>query len=86
MAISPSLRDLTIGTPPQTAASNSKLTLFFSANKESLSPYLEINALFAVTTCFLFLRASNTIFLAGPSSPPISSITRSTSFDFAASK
>ena len=56
-AIKPSLIDLTIGTPPQTAASNSKLTLFFSAIFDKSSPYFAIKALFAVTTCFLFFKA-----------------------------
>ena len=86
LAIKPSFKDRIIGTPPQTEASNSKLTLFFSAILESWSPYLAINALFAVTTCFLFLRALNTNFFAGPSAPPINSIIKSTSFSFVASK
>ena len=41
----PSLIVRTIGIPPATDASNSKLTLFFSANSPSLSPCLEISAL-----------------------------------------
>ena len=56
LAIRPSFIDLIIGTPPQTAASNSKLTLFFSAIKDNWSPYLAIKALFAVITCFLFFN------------------------------
>ena len=46
----PSLIVLTIGIPPATDASNSKLTLFISANSPSLSPCFEINALFGVIT------------------------------------
>ena len=78
--------DLITGTPPQTDASNSKFTLFFSAILDSWSPYFAIKALFAVTTCFLFLSALKTSFLAGPSAPPISSIIKSTSFILVASK
>ena len=75
-----------IGTPPQTAASNSKLTLLYSAILESWSPYFAINALLAVTTCFLFFNAWKTNFFAGPSAPPISSTIISTSFNLVASK
>ena len=85
-AIKPSFKDLIIGTPPQTAASNSKLTLLFSAILDNSSPYFAIKALLAVTTCFLFLRALKTNFLAGPSAPPINSIIKSTSLIFVASK
>ena len=85
-AIKPSLRDLIIGTPPHTAASNSKFTLLSSAIFDNLSPYFAIKALLAVTTCFLFFRASNTNFFAGPSEPPISSIIISTLLDLVASK
>ena len=46
-----------IGTPPATAASYCKLTLFFSAILASSSPYFAIKALFAVITCFLFFKA-----------------------------
>ena len=77
-AINPSFIDLIIGTPPHTEASNSKLTLFFSAILDNLSPYFEIKALFAVTTCFFLFRAPKTNFLAAPSAPPINSITIST--------
>ena len=80
------MSDLIIGTPPQTAASNSRLTLFDSAILESLSPYLAISALLAVTTCFLFFNALKTSFFAGPSAPPISSTIMSTSFDLVESK
>ena len=45
-----SLIVLRIGIPPATAASNSKLTLFFSANFDKLSPCLAISALFGVMT------------------------------------
>ena len=45
-----------MGTPPQTDASNSKFTLFFSAIFAKSSPYFAIRALLAVTTCFLFLK------------------------------
>ena len=86
LAIKPSFKDLIIGTPPQTDASNSRLTLFFSAIFANWSPYLAIKALLAVTTCFLFLRASKTNFLAAPSEPPINSTTKSTSFILVASK
>jgi len=79
-AIKPSLRDLMIGTPPQTDASNSKFTLFFSAILDKISPYFAIKALLAVTTCFLFFNALNTNFLAAPSAPPINSTIRSTSY------
>ena len=85
-AIRPSFKDLIIGTPPHTAASNSKFTLFSSAILDSRSPYLAIRALLAVTTCFLFFSALNTNFFAGPSAPPINSMITSTSFDLVASK
>ena len=85
-AINPSFRDLIIGTPPQTEASNSKLTLFFSAIFAKWSPYLAINALFAVTTCFLFFKALKTNFLAGPSAPPINSTMMSIFLSFVASR
>ena len=75
-----------IGTPPQTAASNSRLTLFFSAIFASTSPYFAIKALFAVITCFLFFNDSKTNFLAIPSAPPISSIIISTSLILGADK
>ena len=84
--ISPSLIALIIGTPPATAASNSKLTLFFSATFDKKSPCFEIKALFAVTTCFLFFNALRTNFFAGPSDPPINSTIMSTSERFVASK
>ena len=83
--INPSLIDLIIGTPPATAASNSRFTLFFSASFDNSFPYLDIKALFAVTTCFLFLIELKTNFLAAPSDPPINSITISISFLFEAS-
>ena len=78
--INPSLITLMIGTPPATAASNSRLTCFFSANFANSSPCLEINALLAVTTCFLFLIELKTNFFAAPSEPPMSSTTISISF------
>ena len=84
--MSPSLIDLMIGIPPATAASNSRLTRLFSASFDNSSPYFEIKALFAVTTCFLFLIELNTSFFAGPSDPPINSITRSIFGLFEASK
>ena len=68
-----------IGIPPATDASYSRLTLFFSAKAASWSPYFAINALFAVITCFLFLRAEKTNFFATPSDPPINSTIMSTS-------
>ena len=82
----PSLMTLIIGTPPATAASNSRLTFFFSASFANSSPYFEINALFAVTTCFLFFIELKTNFFAAPSEPPISSTTISISGCFEASK
>ena len=82
----PSLIDLNIGIPPATDASNSKLTLFFSAISANLSPYFAIRALFAVTICFLFFKALKTNFFAGPSAPPISSTIKSTFLFFVASK
>ena len=78
-AIKPSFIERIIGIPPQTAASNSKLTLFFSAIFANWSPYFATRALFAVMTCFLFFKASNTNFLAIPSAPPINSTIISTS-------
>ncbi len=69
--INPSLMDLIMGTPPATAASNSRLILFFSANLDNSLPYFEIKDLFAVTTCFLFLRELKTNFFAAPSEPPL---------------
>ena len=85
-AIKPSLIDLIIGIPPQTAASNSKFTLFFSAILASWSPYLATKALFAVMTCFLFFNAAKTNFFAAPSAPPINSTIISISFDLVASR
>ena len=85
LAIKPSFKDLIIGTPPQTEASNSKFTLFFSAIFDNWSPYLAIKALLAVTTCFLFFKALKTNFLAGPSAPPINSTIKSTFLFFVAS-
>ena len=72
-AIKPCLIDLIIGIPPPTAASNNKLTSYFSDKTDKASPCFAINALFAVTTCFLFFNASKTILLAIPSAPPTSS-------------
>ena len=86
MAIKPSFKVLIIGTPPQTEASNSKFTLFFSAILASWSPYFAIRALFAVITCFLFFKALKTNFLAGPSDPPINSTIKSTSLSLVASR
>ena len=86
MANKPSFKVLIIGTPPQTAASYSKLTLFVSAILANWSPYFAINALLAVTTCFLFFKAAKTKFFAAPSAPPISSIIISTSVFLTISK
>ena len=72
--------DLITGIPPPTEASYSKFTLFFSAIRASLSPCFDIKDLLAVTTCFLFLRAKKTNFLAIPSEPPTNSTTTSISF------
>ena len=79
-AVKPSLISLTIGTPPATDASYSRFTLFFSAIRASSSPYFAIKDLFAVITCFLFLKAEKISFLATPSAPPTSSTIISTSF------
>ena len=68
-----------MGTPPATAASNSRFTLFFSANFDRESPCFDIKALFAVTICFLFLIELKTKFFAAPFDPPISSTTISIS-------
>ena len=75
-----------MGTPPQTAASNSRFTLFFSASNASWSPYFDIRDLLAVTTCFFFLIDWKISFFAGPSAPPISSMTISISASLDASK
>ena len=75
-----------MGIPPQTAASYSKFTLFFSAIFANWFPYLDISALLAVTTCFLFFSAENTNFFAGPSAPPINSTIKSISLILGASK
>ena len=86
LAIKPSFKDLIIGTPPHTAASNSRLTLFFSAILDNWSPYFAIKALLAVTTCFLFFSALKTNFFAAPSAPPINSTIISTLLDFVESR
>ena len=62
-----------MGIPPATEASNSKLTLFFSASFDNSSPCLAINALFGVITLILFFRANSTIFFDIPSARPIDS-------------
>ena len=79
LLVSPSLIDLIIGTPPHTAASYSKFTLFFSAILESKLPCLAIKALLAVITCFFLFKELNTRSFAGPSEFPISSTTISIS-------
>ena len=56
MVANPSLIVLKIGIPPATEASNSKFTLFFSANFDKWSPCFEIRALFGVMTCILFFN------------------------------
>ena len=66
--------------PPATDASNSRLTLFFSANLASLSPCFEMSALFGVITCILFFKACSIIFFEIPSDNPIASINISTFF------
>ena len=66
----PSLIVLRIGIPPATDASNSRLTLFFSANLDRLSPCLAINALFGVITLIFFFKAISTIFFEIPSDRP----------------
>ena len=62
----PSLIVLKIGMPPATDASNSRLTLFFSARFDKSFPCLEIKALFGVTTCILFFKAVSTTFFDTP--------------------
>ena len=69
---------LIVGVPAQTADSNNNFTLFFLASFMSSSPCSKITALFAVTTCFPELRASNIKSLA-VSTPPINSTRTSTS-------
>ena len=76
----PSLIVLRIGIPPATAASNSRLTLFFSASLDKLSPCLAISALFGVITFILFFKAFSTIFFEMPSDKPIVSNKISISF------
>ena len=75
LVANPSFKVRNIGIPPHTEASNSKLTLFFSASNDRWSPCLEIKALLAVITCFLFFKAFSTIFFDIPSDKPINSIT-----------
>ena len=69
----PSFIVLRIGIPPATDASNSKLTLFFSASLASSSPCFAIRALFGVITLTLFLKACSTTFFEIPSDCPIDS-------------
>ena len=69
----PSLIVLRIGIPPATDASNSKLTLFFSASLASASPCLAIKALLGVITLTLFFKACSTTFFEMPSDWPIDS-------------
>ena len=59
--------------PPATDASNSKLTLFFSASFAKSLPCLEIRALFGVITWILFFNAVSTTFLEIPSDKPMTS-------------
>ena len=67
----PSLIDLNIGIPPATDASNSKLTLFFSASFANSLPCFEIKALLGVITWILLFKAVSTTFLEIPSDKPI---------------
>ena len=67
----PSLIDLIIGTPPHTAASYSKFTLFFSAILDNKLPCLAIKALLAVITCFFLLKELNTRSFADPRFPQV---------------
>ena len=69
----PSLIDLSIGIPPATDASNSKFTLFFSANLARESPCLAIKALLGVITFIFFFKACSTTFFEMPSDWPIDS-------------
>ena len=69
----PSLIVLKIGIPPATEASNSRLTLFFSASLARLSPCLAISALLGVMTCIFFLSAVSTTFFEIPSDTPMHS-------------
>ena len=50
-----------IGIPPATAASYDKANEFILANSNNSFPWLAINALFPVTTCFLFFNAVSII-------------------------
>ena len=69
----PSLIVLNIGIPPATEASNSKFTLFFSANLDNSSPCFAISALLGVMTWALLFNAVSTIFFEIPSDKPIHS-------------
>src|SRR6266566_2941416 len=70
---------LMTGMPPATAASKASATPAFSASAASRVPCSAINALLAVTTCFLCLSALSITLSATPSAPPISSTTTSIS-------
>jgi len=69
----PSLIDLNIGIPPATDASNSKLTLFFSASFANSLPCFEIKALLGVITWILLFKAVSTTFFEIPSDKPMAS-------------
>ena len=76
---SPSVSALTTGTPPATAASKRSATPAASAASASAWPWRASIALFAVTRCLPPAIAASAVARAGPSSPPITSTTRSTS-------
>ena len=73
LVASPSLIVLSIGMPPATEASNSKLTLLSSASFPKWSPCFEISALLGVITCILFFKAVSTTFFDMPSDNPMAS-------------
>ena len=64
---------LSTGIPPATDASNSKLTLLFSASWDKVLPCFEIRALLGVITWVPLFRAASTIFFEIPSDCPIAS-------------
>src|SRR5207302_9057332 len=70
---------LITGMPPATAASKASATPASSARAASRVPFSAINALLAVTTCFLWASAVSMTWRATPSAPPINSTTASIS-------
>ena len=66
-----------MGMPPATAASYFREQLFFFSRILISFQNFDTNALLAVTTFFFFFRASKTIVLETPLSPPINSTSTS---------